>query len=278
MARPFLKWPGGKTKLVSTLLELAPKEFNSYHEPFLGAGSFFFKLEEVYGKSITYFLNDLNRDVIGAFACAKDWQDGLLNLELCRLALNNSKEHFYRVRNAFNEFPKDYYSINNVARLIYLNRTCFNGLFRVNSKGHFNVPYGHYKNPEITMQERLEEASEALQRTNPTLSSLDFVEALDKAARGSFVYIDPPYEPLLDKSSFTAYTKEGFNRKDQLRLASKLSELDKEGVKWMLSNSDTPFIRELYKEYNIYEVKVTRTVARTAREVVSELIVRNYLD
>ncbi len=272
-AEPFLKWAGGKGQLLNDFVRLFPAKFNNYIEPFVGGGAVFFHLYSngmLEGKKSV--LIDSNKDLITAYKSIKD------NNKLREIikALSNGKylnneENFYKVRE---HEPKS--DAEKTARLIYLNKTCFNGLYRVNSKGKFNVPFGRYNNPLICDSENLRAVNNALTYTE--LVNGDFTVVLEYAEKGDFVYFDPPYQPVSKTASFTGYTKDAFNEKDQERLAEVYKELDKRGCKLMLSNSDVKLIRNLYKGYRIEVVKAKRMINCKAakRGAVNELVILNY--
>lgn len=261
LARPFLKWAGGKTKLIPHLSNFIPKKYNTYIEPFLGGGALFFKLN--HRKSI---LSDINPGLIDTYSIIKDSLSDLIS-EL--QTYKNEKDFFLEIRAST---PKE--KIKKAARFIYLNKTCFNGLYRENSKGQFNVPFGNYKNPTICDEKNLKEVQKHLAKT--LLVCMDFEEACNLAKEGDFVYLDPPYIPQ-NKSSFTKYNKNGFNLEDHVRLAKKALELKEKKIKVIISNSDTASTRELYKDFNLHELSATQNIsAKTkGRQPRKELIIWN---
>ncbi len=267
--KPFVKWAGGKRQLLSVLLENIPESFSNYHEPFVGGGALYFKLwsEGLIKKA---HLNDYNEELIGTYSVIKK-RPGELIEELKSGKYGNESEIFYEIRK---EKPQD--KVEEVARFIYLNKTAFNGLYRVNMKGEFNVPFGRYKNPKICDEENIQLASEALKKA--VLTSGDFSVVLKDAKKEDFVYFDPPYHPI-NKNSFTNYTKLSFNEEDQKRLSDTYSKLDGQGVYVMLSNSSAPFIAELYSNYNTLEVMAKRAINCKAqgRGPVSEIVALNYV-
>jgi DNA adenine methylase len=269
--KPFLKWVGGKRQLLEELKRYSPKEFNTYYEPMVGGGALFFELQPK--KAV---LNDYNKDLVNVYRVIRDNVEDLIGV-LDYYEKNNSKEFYYKTRDEFNNLKKtDGNKLELAAKLIYMNKTCFNGLYRVNKKGEFNVPYGRYKSPNICNQFILNIASETLENTE--ILSKDFELVLKKANKNDFVYIDPPYDPISKTSDFTGYTDNGFGKKEQERLANNLIELDKKGVNFMLSNSDTDFINNLYKGFNIHVVKAKRFIncKSNSRGNVNELIITNY--
>jgi DNA adenine methylase len=267
--KPIVKWAGGKRQLLNTLIGYSPKEFKEYYEPFFGGGALFFKLCTL-GKLKSAHLNDSNRILIDAYRIVKENPDELI-FELKKQKYENRKETFLQIRL---EHPSNL--VDATARLIYLNKTAFNGLYRVNSTGQFNVPFGRYKNPKILDEKNILAVSEALQIAE--LQHIDFEFAVNSAKEGDFIYFDPPYHPVSRTSNFTGYTKEDFSEKDQKRLATKFKELDDRGCFIMLSNSCTDAIFELYQEFNIHTVQATRMINCKAegRGKIKELLITNY--
>lgn len=264
-ASPFVKWVGGKRSLLPQMERLFPRRFERYFEPFVGGGAVFFKLQPQLAT-----LSDYNADLINCYRVVRDDVERLLR----HLATHrNDEEYFYTLRA---QRPEELSGIEAASRLIYLNRTCFNGLYRVNSKGGFNVPYGRYKNPNIVNERGLRAASAALQGAK--LTNRSYMAVLEEAKRGDFIYFDPPYHPVTKTANFTSYTADSFSEQDQRDLADVFAELARRGCKVMLSNSDTPFIQSLYAEFNVETVSAPRLVNRdaTKRGPVSEVIVRNY--
>lgn len=272
LAAPVVKWVGGKRQLLDDLTPLFPNRITSYCEPFLGGGAVLFNLQP----DVAY-VNDINTELIQMYEVIRDNVDELIT------ALSehtNEKEYFYHIR-SWDRDKKQYKKLSKVqkaARLIYLNKTCYNGLFRVNNAGEFNTPFGHYKNPNIVNAPALKAVSAYFQRAQIIFSSMDYEEVLANTAKDTFVYLDPPYDPVSDTANFTSYTKGGFGRPEQLRLRQCCDELNKRGIKFMLSNSATDFIKEQYAAYNITLVKAKRAVNSNAakRGQVDEVVIRNY--
>lgn len=267
--QPFLKWVGGKRQLLDSLLSKVPTHYNRYYEPFLGGGAFFFALmpPEAY-------LSDLNAQLIETYIAVRDQTDSLIsNLQKHRY----EKNYFYQVRKLDREegFQK-LSSTERAARFIYLNRTCFNGLYRVNKDGFFNVPFGRYTNPKIVNAPLLSSCACALRHAD--LSVRPYQEITGSVQSGDFVYLDPPYAPLTETSNFTGYQENGFSAKDQEALHDFCRKLDEKGVFWMQSNSSAPLITDLYREFRIESVSANRSVnsQATGRGPVQELIIRNY--
>ncbi len=264
--RPFLKWAGGKTKLIQQYNFYFPKVYKTYYEPFLGGGAVFFYLNPTNAT-----LTDINAELVNAYRCVKDNVEELIKL-LDIHQLKHSRDYYYDVRRF--AYATD---LEKAASLIYLNKTCFNGLYRENSQGEFNVPIGKYKNPKICNPVLLRAVSVTLQ--NAQIEVRPFEDILNYARSGNdFVYFDPPYHPLSSTSNFTAYSRYLFSQNDQIRLKEVFAELAKRGVKVMLSNSDCEFIRELYSEFNIYSILASRLInsKATKRGKISEVLITSY--
>ena len=270
-AAPFVKWAGGKGRLLSQLRPLLPTgaEHMRHVEPFVGGGAMFFSRQPARA-----MLTDINPALVSTYAAIRDDVEGVIE-HLRRLANRHSKEGYYRVRERYNHGQR-VPSSKRAAMFIYLNKTCFNGLHRVNRKGEFNVPMGSYKNPRILNEGALRAASAALEAAH--LECTSFESLLQNAKPGDFVYFDPPYEPVSQTASVTSYARDGFSREDQTRLRDVYKELHRRGCKLMLSNSDVPFVRELYKDYQVDTVAAPRAINCNAKKrgKVSEVVVRNY--
>ncbi|MDO8517168.1 MAG: DNA adenine methylase [Nanoarchaeota archaeon] len=267
----LIKWAGGKKQLLEQFETFFPKYIERYFEPFVGGGTIAFYLLKTHSEIKKIFLSDINEELIITYNIVKSNIEELISL-LKEYKLKHNKEFFYKIRA---EDVKKLTPLQIAARFIYLNRTCFNGLYRVNSKGQFNVPIGSYKNPAICNEEDLREISKLLQKDD--IKVAQFYDAVKKAKKGDFIYFDPPYYPL-KRESFTTYTKDNFLEKEQEKLAELFKELDKKGCKVMLSNSDTSFIKNLYKGYNIRFVKATRMINcdATKRGKINEVVITNY--
>ncbi len=272
--KPFVKWAGGKRQLLVQFWELGlyPSEFNStsgrYFEPFVGGGAVFFHLQP---KNAT--LSDLNSELITTYKIIRDDVESLI-LSLKKHIYD--KDYFLKTR-AMN--PVEMSDLDVASRFIYLNRTCFNGMYRVNSKGQFNVPFGRYKNPIICDEDNLRAVSKALRDVE--ILNMDYKVAISKAKAGDFVYFDPPYYPISSTSSFTSYTKDGFAEKEQVELRDTFAELSNRGCYVMLSNSDSAFIRYIYgglKNVTITTVSAGRAINSKAggRGKITELVITNY--
>ena len=275
--KPFVKWAGGKNGLINSLISFIPKNFNYYFEPFVGGGALFFYLKNLnILNSKKIYLNDKNAELINAYKQIKINPNKLLE-ELEILKNNHSKEYFYKIRNL--DRDSNFYSLSEVfraARFIYLNKTCFNGLCRYNAKGNFNTPMGNYKNPKIYDKDLIFSVHKVLK--NVSITNKDFEVISLKAKKGDFVYFDPPYYPLNKTSSFVSYT-DNFSANEQIRLYKLFKMLDCEGIKVLQSNSNTDFIKELYKDFEIIEVISKRAIncKGDKRGKITELIIRgNY--
>ena len=266
---PIVKWVGGKRQLMFELIKNMPKSYNRYFEPFIGGGALFFELQPEQA-----YISDMNEELINLYSVVRDNVYELIN-DLSKHEV--SKEYFLEIRNI--DRTEQYTELSDVeraSRFIYLNRTCFNGMYRVNSQGQFNVPFGHYKNPRIIDENNLLNCSELLKKTE--IKCADFSEILTKVKKGDLVYFDPPYVPLNETSSFTSYTKDGFDINMQFKLRDVCDELDNKGVKFILSNSDTKLVNELYVNYEIKKVFASRQINANAdgRGKITEVLVRNY--
>jgi len=270
-AAPFVKWVGGKGRLLSQLRPLLPRgiERMRHVEPFVGGGALFFAR-----RPSRALLTDINTSLIGTYAAIRDDVEHVIE-SLMALAANHSKEQYYQVRATYNE-ARGVATAARAAMFVYLNKTCFNGLHRVNRKGEFNVPVGAYTNPRIVNEGALRGASEALQ--SATLRCSPFESLLEHAKPGDFIYFDPPYEPVSRTASFTSYARDGFSRDDQVRLRDTFDALDRRGCTLMLSNSDVPFIRDIYRAFEVTTVAAPRAINcdATKRGKVSEVVIRNY--
>ena len=274
LAQPFLKWAGGKRQLLPAIKEYLPKKFTQYYEPFVGAGAVLFSLQPK--KSI---INDTNSELINCYQVIKDNPEELL--ELCQEHREkNSKQHFYSLReqDRRDDF-KERSPLEKAARIIYLNKTCFNGLFRVNSSGQFNVPYGNYSNPVIADPAVISSVSVYLNQRDVRILEGDFAQAVSTARKGAFIYFDPPYHPISDTSSFTGYSIDGFGEKEQIRLKEVCDKLTERGCQVLVSNSSAAFIQKLYSDpkYEIVEVKASRAINAVAskRGRINELLIHN---
>ena len=270
---PFIKWAGGKTSLLPHLLPHVPLHLTDYYEPFLGGGALFFGIS-ARTTSFSAHLSDTNEELISAYRVIKESPEELMRLLSGYQGQYDSavdkSGYFYRKRDWR---PAD--RIESTARLIFLNKTCYNGLYRVNSKGEFNVPFGRYKHPRINNSGIIRAASQVLEDTKAELRIIDYKDALASCGRTHFVYLDPPYQPPSKTSSFTDYTPGGFSEKDQEELAEEFGKLVDRGCVVLLSNSDTSLTRHLYRDFEIRKVTVNRPInsVGTRRGGYKELIV-----
>lgn len=270
--RPFLKWVGGKRQLLPDLLLAISTfgSFNRYHEPFVGGGALFFELMRLEMLDKKSYLYDVNPNLMEAYHGVRDEIEKVIkNLKIH--SSKHSEEYFYKIRSS-----KYRVVASRTARIIYLNKTCFNGLFRENKKGQFNAPFGRYKNPTICDKDNLIKSSKSLKNTR--LLTATFPEVLKYAKKGDLVYFDPPYMPISKTSDFTSYAKEKFTYELQLELSEVYKKLSSKGVKVILSNSKTDLTQELYKDFTIKEVMATRLVNSVAskRGKIFEILVCNY--
>jgi DNA adenine methylase len=273
-AKPFLKWAGGKRQLLPAIQAFLPAKYTEYYEPFIGAGALLLTLQPQ--KST---INDTNQELVNCYQVIKDQPEELL--KLCQQhQANNSQEYYYQLREQDRQAGFEQLSpLERAARIIYLNKTCFNGLFRVNSSGQFNVPYGKYKNPVIANPTVIKAISAYLNQAQVQILNVDFEQAVSQAKKGAFVYFDPPYHPLSQTSSFTGYSSSGFGEQEQIRLKQVCDRLTDQGCQVLASNSAAPLIKSLYDDprYKIVEVKATRAINAVAakRGRINELLIYN---
>lgn len=262
---------GGKRRLIEQIDPCLPKKINGYFEPFLGGGSMFFYLKQKYNPKFC-ILSDINRDLIETFKVVRDDPKKLMNF-MRHLSKKNSKDFFYEIRKKFNKNKIS--GIKRCAVFIYLNKTCFNGLWRVNSKGEFNVPFGGRKNPEIFDEKNIFLASKLLQGV--IIKHQYYREILDLVGKKDFVYLDPCYDPL-KRTSFANYCSKRFCEKDRIELASFMGALRSRGAKVILSNNDLPIVREIYATFEIKEVSASRSINSDplGRGKIKELVITNY--
>lgn len=275
--RPFLKWAGGKARLIPQYESLFPQQFSTYYEPFLGGGAIFFHLQPRRA-----MLMDINAELVNVYCCVRDHADALI-VRLQEHRDRHCPEYYYEQRSRHREAKLYQFdrgietTIDKAARLIYLNKTCFNGLYRENSKGQFNVPMGRYKNPGIYDPGLLKAAAAALRSQQIIFAPFEAI--LNYAtSKQDFVYFDPPYHPISPTSSFTAYNRYAFTPADQICLRDTFAELARRGVKVMLSNSDCPFVRELYQDFHIHTIYAARAINSKAerRGKITEILVTSY--
>lgn len=292
VAKPFLKWAGGKGQLLNKFEELYPQalidgKIETYIEPFVGGGAVLFNVLQNYEIKKAY-INDINKELINCYRCIKaDIEEVIKQLKALEneyLSCVDRNSYFYEVRNRYNEIHLNgHLDFEKCADFIFLNRTCFNGLYRVNRDGKFNVPHGRYKNPLICDQDNLRLCSKLLQRVEINFGSYE--QVLDKADKNAFIYFDPPYRPLIEKNSFVSYDKSVFDDNDQITLADNYKELNKKGCLLMLSNSDPKntneednFFDDIYEGFKIERVFAKRMINCQAskRGDITEIVVLNY--
>jgi DNA adenine methylase len=273
LVTPFLKWVGGKRQLIPSIVAHLPKNIKAYNyiEPFIGGGAILFYLQPK-----NAIINDLNKELINVYEVVRNNLDELV----CDLKKHkNEPGYFYQIRAL--DRTDEFVNLNPVqraSRVIYLNKTCFNGLYRVNNAGEFNAPFGRYANPNIVNEPTLKAVHKYLNSNNIQISCKDYSEVLKKLDRKSFVYLDPPYHPISENSNFTGYVRGGWNMFDQVDLKTACDELHQNGIKFLLSNSSAGFIKDLYKDYKIITVKANRAVNSNGadRGEVDEVLIKNY--
>jgi DNA adenine methylase len=290
-AKPFLKWAGGKTQLIPSIQAALPGDLGkapfTYAEPFVGSGAVFFWFIRTFPTLEKAVINDVNKDLTDTYHTIRESPAALvkelrsIEKKYKSLSTASQKDFFLERRREFNSRLST--TVTQSALMIFLNRTCFNGLYRVNSKNQFNVPFGKYANPTICDEENIYNASAALQKV--TILNGDFSNTLQEVQGPAFFYFDPPYKPLSATASFNAYANNGFNDAEQQRLKTFCDELDRRKIKWLLSNSDpkntdpsNSFFDDLYKEYPIDRVRAKRMINSVAsgRGEIHELLIHNY--
>ncbi len=269
---PILKWAGGKRQLLPRIRKALPDHYNTYYEPFVGGGAVLFDLQPQ-----KVIINDSNQELINLYRVVKNDVQSLIE-DLKKHKTNSS--YFYQIR-ALDRDIATYSAMPNIekaSRIIYLNKTCYNGLFRVNQAGEFNAPFGKYKNPDIINEKTLKAVSKYFNSIEIDFRNTDFSESVNTIKKGDFVYFDPPYDPLSNSSSFTSYAKGGFNKDDQIRLKNLCDTLTEKGVNFLLSNSSTDFILNLYQDYKIEIIQARRSINANGnnRGKVAEVLVKNY--
>ncbi len=271
LLQPFLKWAGGKRQLLPIIRKYIPQKYGTYYEPFIGAGAVLFDIQPTVG-----MINDSNTELIN---CYKVIRDSIDELVLDLRQYKNEKEYYYAIRDLDRDANfKRLDPIRRASRIIYLNKTCFNGLFRVNSAGQFNVPFGSYNNPKILDEIVLKAVHHYLATKNIQIMNVDFEQSVKDAKKGDFIYFDPPYDPVSDTSSFTGYDVNGFGKNEQKRLRDVYKKLSDKGCFVLLSNSATDFILDLYKDFSIITVAASRNInsIATGRGKIDEVLVMNY--
>lgn len=273
LVAPFLKWVGGKRQLMSAIFAHLPKNIKSYKyvEPFIGGGAVLFNLQPQ-----NAIINDYNEELINVYQVIKDNLDELI-IDLRKH--KNEEEYFYAVRSL--DRMEEFSNLTNVeraSRLIFLNKTCYNGLYRVNNAGEFNSPFGRYKHPNIVNEPTLKAVSKFLNSNRIEIRSGDYRQVLSQVNKKCFIYLDPPYHPISENANFTGYVQGGWNVQDQIDLKEACDKLNEKGVRFLLSNSSANLIKELYCEYYITTVKANRSVNSNGadRGLVEEVLIKNY--
>ncbi len=273
LVAPFLKWVGGKRQLIPSIVDHLPSDIQDYRymEPFIGGGALLFHLQPR-----NAIINDSNAELINVYRVIKENVDELIE-DLKKH--KNESDYFYSIRELDRkENFNDLSSIKRASRVLYLNKTCFNGLYRVNSSGEFNSPFGRYKNPNIINAPTLKAVNKFLNDNDIEILCGDYTETLHKATKQSFVYIDPPYHPISESSNFTGYTQGGWGSDEQIRLRDACDELTSRGIKFLLSNSSAGFIKRLYRDYAIHTVWANRSINSngSSRGAIEEVLISNY--
>lgn len=269
--KPFLKWAGGKRRMLVDIRSCVPEKFGRYYEPFVGAGALLFDLQPEEA-----VINDINKELMNVYRVIQSDVEGLIeDLKKHR----NEKDYYYKIRDL--DLSGDYKRMSDLgkaSRIIYLNKTCFNGLFRVNKEGHFNVPFGKYSRPNIVNERTLRGVSHYFRENRVKMLTADFAEAVDGAGNGDFIYLDSPYDPLSTTSYFTSYSLDGFSRRDQIRLRDLFVDLDRRGALVLMSNSATPFIKDMYHDFHITFSSASRVINAdgSKRGRIDEVLVTNY--
>ncbi len=276
LVSPVVKWAGGKRQLLGDIKSNLPKEGEkskvTYYEPFIGGGAVLFFLQP--RKAV---INDTNEELINLYRVVKN--NPIELIEDLKKHINK-EEYYYKIR-SIDRNKNEYQKLSDVrraSRIIFLNKTCYNGLYRVNSMGEFNTPFGSYKNPDIVNEHKIWAVNKYFNDNEIKILNTDFEAALEDSSNGDFVYLDPPYDPVSESANFTSYTRNGFDRDDQIRLKNLCDKLDRKGVRFMLSNSSTDFIENLYSAYKISRINAKRHVNSRAekRGEVKELLIKNY--
>ena len=271
LVAPFLKWVGGKRQIMPAIEQHLPKVIKSYIEPFIGGGAVFFHLQPK-----NAIINDFNAELVNVYHVIKNDIENLI-LELQKH--KNEPQYFYKIRalDRTKEFA-NLSSVERASRIIYLNKTCYNGLYRVNNSGEFNSPFGKYKNPNIVNDPTLRAVNFYLNSNNIRIDNTDYETILKEADKNSFVYLDPPYYPISESSNFTGYIQGGWDESDQIRLKEACDLLNQRKIKFLQSNSCTAFIKELYVDYHIHTIKANRAINSDGekRGEVEELLIKNY--
>lgn len=271
LVAPFLKWVGGKRQIMPAIEQHLPKGIKSYIEPFIGGGAVLFHLQPK-----NAIVNDFNSELVNVYNVIKnDLENLIVDLQKHR----NESKYFYEIRALDRtEAFEDLSNVERASRIIYLNKTCYNGLYRVNNSGEFNSPFGKYKNPNIVNEPTLRAVNSYLNSNNIRIENTDYETILKESDKNSFIYLDPPYHPVSDSSNFTGYVQGGWDESDQIRLKEACDRLNKKGVKFLQSNSSVDFIKELYSNYQIHVIKANRAINSDGdkRGEVEEVLIKNY--
>lgn len=273
--KPVLKWVGGKRQLLPQIEKYIPKKIDTYYEPFIGGGAVLFHVQPQ--KAV---INDLNEELINVYKMVQENVSELIEELSNQRKYENTPENYYKIREwdrnskKLNKMTK----IERAARILYLNRTCYNGLYRVNSMGEFNTPFGSYQNPNIVNEATLRAVHQYFKEAEIQFICGDFEKTVENAKEGDFVYFDPPYAPISKTANFTGYIGGGFGQNEQERLKNLCDKLNEKNVKFLLSNSDCPYIRELYKDYKIISIKAKRSVNANPKKrgEIGEVLIKNY--
>lgn len=271
LVAPFLKWVGGKRQLMPTINKIVPKKYSTYYEPFVGGGALLFELQPK--KAV---INDFNAELINTYNVIKENPEELIKDLETHI---NESDYFYKLRSLDRqEGFENLSNIKRASRVIFLNKTCYNGLYRVNNSGEFNTPFGKYKNPNIVNDATIRAVSKYLNSNDIKITNKDFEASLKNIRKGAFVYFDPPYDPISKSSNFTGYIQGGFDEFEQERLRDICDRLNSKGVNFLLSNSPTKLILDLYSKYNLTFVKANRAINSDSskRGEVEEVLIRNY--
>jgi DNA adenine methylase len=271
LVAPFLKWVGGKRQIMSEIEQHLPTGIKVYIEPFIGGGAVLFQLQPE-----TAIINDFNSELVNVYRVIKDDLEHLI-VDLHQH--KNESDYFYEIRGL--DRTKAFEQLSRVARasrIIYLNKTCYNGLYRVNNSGQFNSPFGKYKNPNIINEPTLRAVNSYLNSNNIQIQNTDYETILNQSDKDSFVYLDPPYHPVSGSANFTGYIQGGWNESDQIRLKVACDRLTKQGIKFIQSNSCVDFIQDLYSDYQIHTIEASRAINSDAqkRGKVAEVLIKNY--
>jgi DNA adenine methylase len=271
LVAPFLKWVGGKRQIIPTIAEHLPKTIKVYIEPFIGGGALLFHLQPKRA-----IINDFNSELINVYSVIKnDLESLVIDLKKHK----NESDYFYAIRGIDRTGEIDKLTnAERASRIIYLNKTCFNGLYRVNSSGEFNSPFGKYKNPNIINEPTLRAVNHYLNTNDIQIINGDYLEILKKADKNSFVYLDPPYHPVSESSNFTGYVQGGWDESDQIRLREACDDLTKRGINFLQSNSSADFIKHQYTNYSINTIKANRAINSNGekRGEIEEVLIKNY--